>query len=119
MNHKQLGAKGEELAIGLLKSKAHRILDVNYRWNRGELDIISLNNDRLVITEVKTRNSTALGSPVLSISKKKQNQIIKISNQYAISHGRTEEIRFDVILIILNSKGVNFNHIQDAFYPIV
>lgn len=119
MNHKELGVKGEKLALNMLKSKHHEILDTNFRWNRGELDIVSLYQGKLVVTEVKTRTSPIFGSPALSISKKKQNQIIRLTNQYIQEKKRNEEVRFDVILIILNSKHVNIKHIEDAFYPIV
>lgn len=119
MNHIELGQKGEEIAVLHLIKKGHQILDRNYRWKKYELDIISLHNEKLVVTEVKTRNTGIIGEPYKAVTLTKQRQIIKATNQYIQEKERTEEVRFDVISIVDNSFGSRLEHIEDAFYPLV
>ena len=119
MNHLELGSEGESRALNFLQSNGHEILETNFKWKRGEIDIISLNKGKLVVTEVKTRNSEALGSPVLSITKRKQKQIISITNQFVKERNLLKDVRFDVVLIVLNKYRYTIEHIEDAFYPIV
>ena len=40
MNHIELGQKGEEIAVTYLVSKGYIIKARNFRWNRGEVDLI-------------------------------------------------------------------------------
>ena len=118
MKPQELGAFGEKLAVKLLIDKKHTIIEQNYRQGRGEIDIISMDKATLVITEVKTRNSEALGAPYNSVSRKKQAQLIKLTNMYVKQHSINEEIRFDIISIVHNQYRTNIEHIEHAFYPI-
>jgi len=119
MNHIELGKFGEDLASKHLISKGFELLHRNYRWGKLEIDIVCLHHGKLIIVEVKTRNSFALGKPFLAVTLVKQRQIIKVANQYIVEHQRTEEIRFDVVSIVHNSKQQEIEHIVDAFYPVV
>lgn len=49
-----LGRSGEDLAVEFLDSLGHTILFRNFRKSFGELDIISLENDFLHCSDVKT-----------------------------------------------------------------
>ncbi len=49
-----LGKSGEKFAVSYLQSLGHTILFQNYRKRVGEIDIISLWNDSLFCSEVKT-----------------------------------------------------------------
>ncbi|MDX2360547.1 MAG: YraN family protein [Crocinitomicaceae bacterium] len=118
MNHIELGKVGEDYAANYLSRKGFQIVDRNYRFGKLEIDIICTHENKLVFIEVKTRNSIALGSPYLSVTPHKQRQIIKVSNRYIIENNRTEEVRFDIVSIIYNSKKQELEHIVDAFYPI-
>lgn len=118
MNHIELGIAGENLAVNHLAAKGYEILDRNYRWKHSEIDIVCRRGDTLVVVEVKTRNSTRFGEPYLSVTLRKQRQVIKVANQYIQAKNMNEEVRFDVVSIILNSKKVDIEHIENAFYPI-
>ena len=118
MNHIELGQAGENIAVNHLISIGHKIIERNYTWIKSEIDIVSKFDNQLIVTEVKTRNSEALGKPYLSVNSKKQKQIIKVTNQYIIENDVQEEIRFDVISIVLNRNRMNLEHIENAFYPL-
>ena len=118
--HNDLGEKGEFLAGEMLQKKGYRILERNWRFGKLELDIIAQNDGKLVVVEVKTRESGIFGNPALSVSKKKQKQIIKATNAYVVENTIEEEARFDIISVIINSKNPPLlEHYESAFYPLL
>lgn len=119
MNHIELGKAGERLAFNLLKKKKHTILHKNFRYRRGEIDIISVYQNQLVATEVKTRETAIFGPPHSAVSRSKQRQIISVMNAFIEQSKRSEEVRFDVISIVLGKQKTEIEHIEAAFYPIV
>ncbi|HAP88620.1 MAG TPA: hypothetical protein DEQ49_07835, partial [Arthrobacter bacterium] len=56
-----LGRRGEELAAGYLESLGMLVVERNWRCTEGEIDIVALDGDALVIAEVKTRRSLDYG----------------------------------------------------------
>lgn len=118
MNHIELGQNGEQIAVNHLVNKGFEIIERNYKWKNAEIDIICKKNNLLIVVEVKTRNSIALGEPYLSVTRSKQKQIIKVTNRYIELNNVQEEIQFDVVSIILNQHQTKIEHIENAFYPI-
>ncbi len=109
---KELGAKGEEVAVSYLKSKGYRIVERNYRIRFGEIDIIAEQGDDLVFIEVKTRSGTLFGSPFESVTKQKQKQLSKVALEYISKQGfHDRPARFDVVGIELQKGSEMF---QDA-----
>ena len=115
--HNELGALGEQIAVDYLISKGHDVLDRNYRFKHLELDIVTKHEGQLVVVEVKTRQSDYLTDPTELLSKKKQSDIIKAADHYINEKEIDIECRFDVIIIVLNEKQKDLQHIEDAFYP--
>ena len=109
---KELGAKGEEVAVSYLKSRGYRIVERNYRIRFGEIDIIAEQGDDLVFIEVKTRSGTLFGSPFESVTKQKQKQLSKVALEYINKQGfHNRPARFDVVGIELQKGSETF---QDA-----
>jgi putative endonuclease len=109
---KELGAKGEEVAVSYLKSRGYRIVERNYRIRFGEIDIIAEQGDDLVFIEVKTRSGTLFGSPFESVTKQKQKQLSKVALEYISKQGfHDRPARFDVVGIELQKGSEMF---QDA-----
>lgn len=113
---KELGEKGEELALRFLKKKGYRLIEKNYICKLGEMDIIAREKDTLVFIEVKTRTSTEFGPPQLAVNASKQRQLSKVALNY-LSENRLKDVkaRFDVVAILLRSKGEEIELIRDAF----
>ncbi|MEZ4721961.1 MAG: YraN family protein [Flavobacteriales bacterium] len=116
-SHNELGEKGEELAVQHLIKSGYQIRERNWRYGKEEIDIIATIGDELAIVEVKTRNSDFFGEPQEFVSKAKQNHMIRAANAYVEKHDIDLEVRFDVIGIIINSKGTKIDHIEGAFQP--
>jgi putative endonuclease len=72
----------------------------------------------LIIVEVKTRASRYLAGPEITVTKSKQQLIIKAANQYIIENEIDLETRFDIISIILNQQETDIDHLVDAYYPL-
>ena len=115
--HNELGIKGEKIAASFLKDNGYEILELNYRFGHLELDIITKKDGSLVVVEVKTRASHYMAGPEITVSKKKQKDIIKATNEFIYERDLDLEVRFDIISIILNEKEQKIEHIEDAFYP--
>ncbi|NWF93410.1 MAG: YraN family protein [Syntrophaceae bacterium] len=116
MEKKELGKKGEELALRFLRKKGYHIIERNYVCKMGEMDIIAKEKDTLTFIEVKTRTSTAFGPPQLSVNAAKQMQLSKVALNFLKEKGLGEaKARFDVVAILLGPKGAEIDLIKDAF----
>jgi len=116
MQKKELGRRGEEIAIRFLKKKGYRILLRNYVCKMGEMDIIAREKDTLVFIEVKSRTSTAFGPPQLAVNSTKQTQLSKVA-LYFLKEKKLQDVkaRFDVVAILLGPRGEEIELIKDAF----
>ena len=116
MNKRTQGTKGEDLAVAYLRKKGYRILDRNYRFERGEIDIVAEDNDALVFVEVKARRSKAFGDPEDAVTESKQRQIKNVAEGYLFEHNIDDkECRFDVIAIDFEGNRTTIRHLEDAF----
>ncbi len=116
-NKKQFGNEGEEIACDYLVSEGYNIVERNWRFGRGEIDIIAKQNDLLIFIEVKSRKTLEYGMPELAVTKKKQLQIRKIAEAYLYEKEIADiDCRIDVISILLTDKEhPEINHIENAF----
>ena len=113
---KEKGNRGEELAVSFLVEKGFEIIERNYRYGKGELDIIAREKDFLVFVEVKSRESLEYGFPEEAMTKRKIAQIRKIAEAYLTEKNITDEnIRFDVVAILFFNDEVTINHYENAF----
>jgi putative endonuclease len=116
-NHIDLGKSGESIACKYLQTKGHTILELNFRFGRKEIDIISLDKDILVFTEIKTRRSHLFGFPEEAVTQRKQIFLKAVAEQYCLSQPQYAKIRFDIISLIIQSEMVKeIMHFEDAFY---
>ncbi len=111
----ELGKEGESLAKNYLSQKKFNILHSNWRWEKAEIDIIAEHNTQLVFIEVKTRRNLRFGNPSEFVSFRKQELMRDAAEAYLELYKLNNEIRFDIIGIVLNSRGEKIEHIQNAF----
>jgi len=115
--NQEIGQKGEEQAVAFLANKGFKILDLNWRYRKYEIDIVAEQNNTLVIIEVKTRSSEQFGNPESFVNVQKQRFLIAAANAYVDQKQILNEIRFDIISIIHQNNEFKIEHIPDAFYP--
>jgi len=106
MRRRNLGRLGEELAVKELRKNKYKILERNFRTRFGEVDIIAVDRDVLVLVEVKTRWSEKFGSPEEAITPWKLRRISKTGQYYQMIHsGLPEAMRIDAVVICLSPGG--------------
>ena len=114
---KEIGDLGEKLALGFLKAKGYRVKHKNFRTPFGELDIVAKHKSYTVFIEVRTRSTSSLGSPLLSVTRTKQVHIIKNALFYLKRYGGIDSSwRIDVIAVKLNHDRVleSIEHVENA-----
>lgn len=115
---KETGSFGEDQAVKYLIENDYQILTRNWRYLKGEIDIIAKKDEWLVFVEVKTRSTIDFGNPEEFVTPRQQKMIINTAHQFIVDNNRDEEARFDVIgIVVQNNKVVQVDHIEDAFYP--
>jgi putative endonuclease len=116
---KLTGKQGEDHAAQYLTQHGYLIIERNWRCRIGELDLIVLKDNQLVIIEVRSRKSLyQYGHPVESVEWRKQSQVRRTAEVYLTINAHTRStIRFDVITVLLSQDGSlrEIVHIPNAF----
>jgi putative endonuclease len=115
-NRNLIGKEGEEEARDYLIQKGYSILHTNWHFHHCELDIIAMNDDELIIVEVKTRSDGYLIAPEEAVDSGKILRIVSAADVYARYFKHTLPVRFDIITLIKSDAGYEIEHLEDAFY---
>ena len=110
------GTAGEDLVVDFLQKKGYRILQRNYRFEHGEIDIVAEDGNVLVFVEVKARRSKEYGEPEDAVTPRKREKIRSTANGYLFENKIDDkECRFDVIAIDYQQNKTEIRHLIDAF----
>ena len=113
---KDLGTKGENLAVTFLIKKGYAIIQRNHKTPFGEIDIIAQDGDTTVFIEVKTRRDTLFGYPFEAVTRKKIHKLKNSALFYLKKQRKEPRVRFDVLSIFNTDSGrFEIEHITDAF----
>jgi putative endonuclease len=115
MNAKdELGKYGEQLAADYLQRAGLRILARNWRCAEGEIDLVAADRRVLVAVEVKTRSSTAFGTPLEAVTRKKRSRLRRLAVQWVVANGVLfDEVRVDVVEVLKDERGgYSLDHIK-------
>lgn len=109
-----LGQTGERLAADYLEDRGIRVIDSNWRCPRGEIDLVALDGDELVIVEVKTRRSRRYGDPLEALTRAKVLRLRTLAVLWAREHHHgMDAVRIDAVGIILgNSAPPRIDHLK-------
>lgn len=96
-----LGRRGEQVAADYLESLGILVVERNWRCPEGEIDIVALDGDALVIVEVKTRRSLDYGHPFEAVGKAKLARLHRLAAAWC----RETELRMplrriDVVAVV-------------------
>ncbi len=99
-----------------LRDQRYVIIERNYRCPLGEIDLIALDGRVVVFVEVRSRTGTKFGSPLESVNRRKQEQIIRVALHFLSRHHlHSREARFDVIGIKWEGNRAGIEHLKNAF----
>jgi putative endonuclease len=108
------GRCGEDVAVSFLKSKQYRILAQNFYSKMGEIDIVAMSPDAiLVFVEVKFYQANNLVSPYEAVSPSKLKKIRKTAEFYCLKHRIVDQMmRLDLLVV---KEGVVVDHLENIF----
>ena len=105
---------GERLAAAYYRRRGCRVLEMNFRTRRGEIDVIAQKGDMLIFAEVKTRDEAAAEA----VTAQKRRRIVLAAQGYLLLHPELAEnfMRFDVVEVTVPRLGTpRLNCIENAF----
>ena len=115
---RRLGLAGEQVACAYLKRQGYAIEAANVRFPVGEIDLIARDAGTLCMVEVRSKASRRFGSPLESITFRKQQHLLKAARWYL--HRRRPRwdgpVRFDVVTVEWSdSRQPTINLLRGAF----
>ena len=118
MLKRDIGNKGEDIAVKKLKKLGYKIIERNFNVPKmGEIDIIARKGVYLVFVEVRLRKNADYGSGAETVDKFKQKRLIKAALMYMkINNLNNPPCRFDVVSITGEAEGdCEVEIIENAF----
>lgn len=94
----RVGRWGEEIAASYLTNHGYMLIARNVRTPYGEIDIIASKDGFIICIEVKTRTSSSLGPPEISVTARKQDHMRAAAEHYA-QQNEIEHWQIDVITV--------------------
>lgn len=113
----ETGREGEEAAKAFLQKKGYTILQSNWHFHHYELDIVAVDEDMLVVVEVKTRADDYLIAPDEAVDRKKMRRTISAADAYVRYFNLELPVRFDIVTVVKSREGYQIDHYEDAFLP--
>ncbi len=102
----QKGRLGEDAAAEYLQHRGWTVVARNQRTPVGELDLVCEDGGTLVVVEVKARSSSAFGEAIESVGPRKERRLRAATGWWlAEQGGRWRPVRFDVVVVELQSDG--------------
>lgn len=120
-----LGTLGEKLGCRYLEKKGYKILETNYKNDKGrrlgEIDIIAAVEKKIVFVEVKTREKSGMtfGLPEENINRAKLHKLQKITAYYLRQKKWIDrEYMFDALSIVYDgaTKSAKIRHLEGIFF---
>lgn len=96
-----VGRRGEAVAARYLEESGLHVIDRNWRCSDGEIDIVAVDGDVLVVVEVKSRSSLDFGHPFEAITEPKLQRLHRLSAAWRRFHAlRFREHRIDAVAVL-------------------
>lgn len=97
MTHVSDGKRAEQAATNELVRMGYKIIDMNWRIRRCEIDIIAQKNKAMHFVEVKYRVSSKQGSGLQYITKSKYKQMLFAANLWIAQYNWDGDYRLAAI----------------------
>ena len=101
-----VGRFGEDVAAAYLAAAGWQVLDRNWRGTSGELDLVALQGEELVVVEVKTRTGDGFGHPAEAVTAVKLGRLRRLAAQWLAAHDlHPRSVRIDVVAVAARAGG--------------
>lgn len=113
---KEKGRLYEIVAEEYLKRRKYKILEKNFLWRKGEIDIIVEKEGKIIFIEVRSKKQGDIKG-YETVTPAKQKKIIETAKLYLESKNLSgkKDVRFDVISINFKDNEIEIEHFEDAF----
>lgn len=115
MNKLDFGKIGEEITCKYLIKNNYKIIERNFYYRGGEIDIIAFDKEKseIVFIEVKTRANKRYGLPSESVNNIKISHIVKGIKYYLHKNNiENNYVRVDAIELFYKNNKFYINHIK-------
>lgn len=110
------GNAGEAAAANFLERLGYEILERQYHYNHGEIDVIARDGSELVFVEVRTRRSERFGKAEETVTPKKQELLRRTAEGYVEEKNCVNiSCRFDVVAVQVRNGRAEIRHFKNAF----
>jgi putative endonuclease len=96
--NQKIGGWGESVAAEYLEKHGYAVIARNVRTPYGEIDIVAEKDGFTIFVEVKTRTSSSLGPPEISVTPRKQEHMLAAAEHYA-QENEIDHWQIDVIAV--------------------
>lgn len=111
----KIGKDGEKFVEDYLIKNEYKILEKNFACAQGEIDIIALENETIVIIEIKTRTNKNYGLPSEAVTATKIRHMYQTAKYYLYMRNLLDEnIRIDVIEVYITGDEFKINHLKQV-----
>jgi putative endonuclease len=113
----ETGAHAERLAEHFLETRGLRVVARNFRTRAGELDLVMLEGQQLVVVEIRYRARAALIDPAVTVTVTKRRRLLFAAARFLQQrpHFRDHSLRFDVMALSGPLDAVRCDWIRGAF----
>jgi len=107
---------GEDLAAGHLEALGYKLAARNHVNRLGELDLVALDGETVVVVEVKSR-ARAGRPPSEAVTSRKRRKLVQVALLFLkLKRWQDRPVRFDVVEVVAPPGSTPvINHIPRAF----
>ncbi len=112
------GRRSERAAARFIRKLGYRVLVANWDDRKGEIDLLALDRDTIVVVEVRSTESSELHSVAATVNSTKQKRLTDAAMRFLQSRRLLgTAVRFDVLAVRwpAEAKTPEFLHLKDAF----
>ena len=118
----EIGKRGEQLAFDYLVDAGYEILERNFRFRNGEVDLIVARDNFIIFVEVKTADFSSgnfhpFGPPETWVTRRKQIYLFNSAEYFLWKRSLLgANCRFDLITVRLFRGGPRIDHYPNAYW---
>src|SRR6266480_2719737 len=116
-----MGMVGERVAARWLRVHGWEIAEHRFRNGHRDIDLVATRAEReesrtVAFVEVKTRKADTFGGPIGAVNWRKQRELSRSAKVWIARFQKPgDTFRFDVIGVILSTRNVRVQHVENAF----
>ena len=119
-NRARRGQSGEAHARAWLEGRGYTYIKRNWHCHAGELDLVMLDGNELVIVEVKTRTGDRFGRASETITAAKRRRILASAEWFVSVHPKYQDMiwRCDIVAVTIDSHtgAATVEHFENALF---